>query len=57
MTSITDAELKKKQNELNRLQKDYYSFDLEGLKKEINAILSSKTLEIDKERDKKIKEI
>jgi hypothetical protein len=41
MASITDAELKKKQNELDRLQKDYYSYDLESLKKEVNAILES----------------
>ena len=54
---VSTIEIEQKQNELERLIKDYYSYDLETLKVEINRILQSKTLEIDSQKDSKIGEI
>ena len=57
MRGVTAAEIEQKQNELERLIKDYYSYDLDTLKDEINRILQSKTVEIDTQKESKTSEI
>ena len=54
---VTEAELQKKEAELEQVIQEYYNYDMSGLKAEINRILSSETSKVDKEREAKLAEI
>ena len=54
---VTEAELQKKEAELEQVIQEYYNYDMSGLKAEVNRILSSETSKVDKEREAKLAEI
>ena len=54
---VTEAELQRKEAELEQVIQEYYNYDMTGLKAEINRILSTETSKVDKEREAKLAEI
>ena len=54
---VTEAELQRKEAELEQVIQEYYNYDMSGLKAEVNRILQSETSKVDSERQAKLNEI
>ena len=54
---VTEAELQRKEAELEQVLQEYYNYDMSGLKAEVNRILQAETSKVDSERQAKLNEI
>ena len=54
---VTEADLQRKEAELEQVIQEYYNYDMSSLKAEINRILQSETSKVDSERQAKLTEI
>ena len=59
MNSIKEKDkvIQQKEQELNQLMTEYYAFDMQELKQEIDVILQNESDKVTKEKDNKLKEI
>ena len=54
---VTEADLQRKEAELEQVIQEYYNYDMSSLKAEVNRILTSETSKVDAERQAKLTEI
>lgn len=55
--SQQDKQLVQKEQELQKVLADFYSFDLSELKRDLNTLVTTETKRITDERDSKVKDI